>query len=65
MRIYSNGVYRDMTPEEVERIYNHNEEAEENDKPDPLTEMITTMSNATTLAQMRAAAKLFLEKTEG
>ena len=65
MRIYSNGVYRDMTPEEVERIYNHNEEAEENDKPDALTEMITTMSNATTLAQMRAAAKLFLEKTEG
>ncbi len=54
-----------MTPEEVERIYNHNEEAEGNDKPDALTEMITTMSNATTLAQMRAAAKLFLEKTEG
>ena len=54
-----------MTPEEVERFYNHNEEAEVNDKPDALTEMITTMSNATTLAQMRAAAKLFLEKTEG
>ena len=65
MRIYSDGIYRDMTPEEVERLYNHNEEAEANEKPDALTEMITTMSNATTLAQMRAAAKLFLEKTEG
>ena len=32
---------------------------------DALVEMATAMSSATTLAQMRAAAKTFLERTSG
>ena len=54
--IYENGIYREMTAEEL---------AELNDAtPDALTEMVAEMSTATTLAQMRSAAKNFLEKTE-
>ena len=51
-----NGIYREMTPEELETL--------DNEIPDALTEMISSMSNATTLAQMRSACKTFLEKTE-
>ncbi len=55
-RVYDNGVYRDMTDEELKDL----------DRPNPnaLTEMIESMSTATTLAQMRNAARIFLEKTE-
>jgi hypothetical protein len=56
-RVCDNGVYRDMTPEEEKEW-----DAENNG--DALTQMISAMSTATTVAQMRAAAKSFLEKTE-
>ena len=54
--ICENGVYREMTAEELAEL--------ETAAPDALTEMVTAMSTATTLAQMRSAAKNFLEKTE-
>mgnify|MGYP006974703146 FL=1 len=55
-KIYENGVYREMTAEELAEL--------EPATPDALTEMVTAMSTATTIAQMRSAAKNFLEKTE-
>jgi len=54
--ICENGVYREMTAEELAEL--------ETAAPDALTEMVTAMSTATTIAQMRSAAKNFLEKTE-
>jgi len=54
--ICENGVYREMTAEELAEL--------ELAAPDALTEMVTAMSTATTIAQMRSAAKNFLEKTE-
>lgn len=54
--ICENGVYREMTAEEMAEL--------ESTSPDALTEMATAMSTATTIAQMRAAAKKFLENTE-
>ena len=54
-------VSRDMTQEEIAEIFVAEEEAE---PIDALKEMITEMSTATTLAQMRSAAKSFLDKTE-
>ena len=54
--ICDNGVYREMTAEELAEL--------EPAAPDALTEMVTAMSTATTIAQMRSAAKNFLEKTE-
>ena len=56
-KVCDNGVYRDMTPEEEKELDTEN-------NADALTEMISAISTATTLAQMRAAAKAFLEKTE-
>lgn len=64
MKIYDNGVYRDMTAEEIEAYKAASAELEEI-PTDALTEMITQLSTATTLAQMRAAAKDFLEKSGG
>lgn len=55
--ICENGKYREMTAEEVAEL--------EPSTPDALTEMVTAMSTATTIAQMRSAAKNFLEKTGG
>ena len=63
-KMYINGECREMTPEEVMLFGYEEEEATENPTPDALTEMVTAMSTATTLAQMRSAAKSFLEKTE-
>jgi len=54
--IYENGIYREMTAEELAEL--------EPATPDALTEMITAMSTATTIAQVRSACKTFLEKTE-
>ena len=54
--ICENGVYREMTAEELAEL--------EPAAPDALTEMVTAMSTATTIAQMRSAAKEFLNKTE-
>ena len=53
-KIYETGVYREMTAEELAEL--------EPATPDALTEMVTAMSTATTIAQMRSAAKSFLEK---
>jgi hypothetical protein len=61
--IYSDGVYRDMTPEEEAQYYGNTHDVVE-EQPSALTEMITTISNATTISQVREAAKIFLEKTE-
>ena len=54
--------YREMTLEEESLLFS--EEQDEQPQPDALTEMVTEMSAATTIAQMRAAAKKFLVKTE-
>lgn len=61
--IYIDGVYRDMTPEE-EALYYGNTKDDIEEQSNAFTEMISAMSTATTLGQMRAAAKTFLEKTE-
>ncbi|MDD6340754.1 MAG: hypothetical protein PUA50_00295 [Eubacteriales bacterium] len=63
MRVFENGVYRDMTAEEIE-AYNAAQAEETESASDPLTQMIEEMSQATTLAAMRAAAKNFLKNTE-
>lgn len=55
-RICDNGIYRDMTAEELAAL--------EQETPDALTEMVTAISTASTLEQMREAAKIFLNKTE-
>lgn len=60
MRIYENGVYREMTAEEIKALT----PPEKEESQDALTEMITEMSTATSLSQMREAAKNFLQKTE-
>ncbi len=54
--ICENGKYREMTVEELAEL--------EPATPDAFTEMVEAMSTATTIAQMRSAAKNFLEKTE-
>ena len=55
-------VEREMTAEE-EAVLPQVEETEATPE-NALKEMITEMSKATTLAQMRSAARAFLEKTE-
>ena len=57
-------VTREMTEEEIAELPEVDEEAEVTAPTNALTEMITEMSKATTLAQMRNAAKAFLDKTE-
>ncbi|MBQ2704729.1 MAG: hypothetical protein IJF58_04190 [Clostridia bacterium] len=54
--MYDSGIYREMTAEELAEL--------DSATPDALTEMVAEMSTATTIAQMRSAAKNFLEKTE-
>ena len=61
-KIMSEDGYREMTLEEESFLFS--EEQVEQSQPDALTEMVTAMSTATTLAQMRSACKTFLEKTE-
>lgn len=58
MRINYNGTYRDATAEETVEFEALQSQPQQTD---PLTEMATAISTATTLAQMRAAAKAFLE----
>ena len=55
-------VDREMTAEEEAALPQIEEPATAPENA--LKEMITEMSTATTLAQMRSAAKAFLEKTE-
>jgi hypothetical protein len=60
MLAYENGKYVEIE-EEAEMVIPNIPSAE----GDALVEMATAMSSATTLAQMRAAAKTFLERTGG
>ena len=62
-KMYINGECREMTPEE-ELLFGFEDKVVEPNKTDPLTEMVTAMSTATTIAQMRTAAKSFLDKTD-
>lgn len=61
-KMYINGECREMTPEEIALFGIEDEGVVE--QPNALTEMVEAMSSATTLAQLRMAAKNFLEKTE-
>lgn len=60
--ISENGIVREMTADEEKELFTEPCEAYENSSP--LKEMAQAMSTATSLAQMRAAAKAFLEATE-
>ena len=65
MKVYENGKIRDITAAEISEM-----EARRADKAgvsgaDALTKMIIAMSTATSLSQMRSAAKEFLARTEG
>ena len=60
--MYVDGGCREMTPEE-ELLYGVEDEVIDSTQTNPLTEMVTAMSTATTIAQMRTAAKSFLDKT--
>lgn len=53
-------VTREMTAEEIADF----PVTEEPEPADALKEMIVAMSTATTIAQMRSAAKSFLDRTE-
>ena len=61
MRANINGKYVDIPDVNVsDEIY----QTETENASDPLTQMIEEMSQATTLAEMRAAAKNFLKNTD-
>lgn len=61
MRANINGKYVDIPDVNVsDEMY----QTETENASDPLTQMIEEMSQATTLAEMRAAAKNFLKNTE-
>ena len=61
MRANINGKYVDIPDVNVsDEMY----QMETENASDPLTQMIEEMSQATTLAAMRAAAKNFLKNTE-
>lgn len=60
--ISENGIVREMTADEEKELFTEPCEAYENSNP--LKEMAPAMSTATSLAQMRAAAKAFLTATE-
>lgn len=62
MRICENGVYRDMTAEEIAAMQ-ENAPPVEKIPADPLTAMAQAMAGATSLEQMRAAAQAFLDNT--
>lgn len=60
MRIFENGIYRDMTEEE-NATFNFSDEATEDvAKKDKLTSLAEGLSTATSLAQVRNSAKNIL-----
>lgn len=59
MRMYDNGIYRDMTEEEEAAIMAVTEQEETANK-DGLTSLAEGLSTATSLAQVRSAAKSVL-----
>ncbi len=65
MRMYDNGIYRDMTEEEEVAVMAVTEQKETANK-DGLTSLAEGLSTATSLAQVRSAAKSILaEESEG
>lgn len=65
MRMYDNGIYRDMTKEEEAAVKAVTEQEETTNK-DGLTSLAEGLSTATSLAQVRSAAKSILaEESEG
>lgn len=65
MRMYNNGIYRDMTEEEEAAVMAVTEQEETANK-DGLTSLAEGLSTATSLAQVRSAAKSILaEESEG
>lgn len=59
MRMYNNGIYRDMTEEEEAAVMAVTEQEETANK-DGLTSLAEGLSTATSLAQVRSAAKSIL-----
>ena len=59
MRIYDNGIYRDMTAEEEAAVMAVAEQ-EATENKDGLTSLAEGLSTATSLAQIRKAAKSVL-----
>lgn len=59
MRMYDNGIYRDMTKEEEATVMAVTEQEETANK-DGLTSLAEGLSTATSLAQVRSAAKSIL-----
>lgn len=57
-------VIRNMTEDEIKELESDEETAVNNAASYALTEMARAISEATTIAQVRAAAKAFLDKTE-
>lgn len=65
MRMYDNGIYRDMTKGEEAAVKAVTEQEETANK-DGLTSLAEGLSTATSLAQVRSAAKSILaEESEG
>lgn len=59
MRIYDNGIYRDMTAEEKTAVMSFAEQ-ETTENKDGLTSLAEGLSTATSLAQVRNSAKAVL-----
>lgn len=59
MRIYDNGIYRDMTAEEETAVMAVAEQ-ETTENKDGLTSLAEGLSKATSLAQVRSSAKAVL-----
>lgn len=62
MKICENGMYRDMTEEEIAAL-EATAPSVETMPQNALTAMAQAMAGATTLAQMRTAAQTFLDST--
>ena len=62
MKVLENGVYRDMTAEEIAAMQENAPPVEET-PADPIVAMAQAMADATSLEQMRAAAQAFLDST--
>lgn len=62
MKVLENGVYRDMTAEEIAAMEASAPPVEEI-PADPIVAMAQAMAGATSLEQMRAAAQAFLDNT--
>lgn len=61
MRILENGIYRDMTEEEINKFASAEQQEVESDELDKLSTLAEGLSTANTLAQVRQAAKSILK----